>query len=245
MAKSGLEASYFIPTNYDSLTHEFIAGFLEGGNGEEGQSFGGNKRRPTLYTRLKNSLELSDRSQFDLGAAFIAGSADEDAANEVRIVGIDALYRQYFSPRTKFTLQNEWYLQNRSAASSAGDEQEESSHSHKASFTKDSDAGQIEGFDDAANAFRENPFGTYLLADLRFAERWGTGLRWDYVKPINIIEGESNNEQSYAAYLTFYQSEFARFRLQYEYLDSPDGSTDHRGYLQGTFAIGTHKHVIQ
>jgi hypothetical protein len=45
--------------------------------------------------------------------------------------------------------------------------------------------------------------------------------------------------------ITFYQSEFARWRLQYQRADLADGTDDNRFFLQGTFAIGVHKHMIQ
>jgi hypothetical protein len=92
----------------------------------------------------------------------------------------------------------------------------------------------------------DNPLGFYSLVDYRLNERWGIGSRFDYVEPVNSVETSlGNNDKAGSAYLTFYQSEFARWRFQYQFADLADGSEDNRFFLQGTFAIGTHKHNIQ
>jgi hypothetical protein len=46
-------------------------------------------------------------------------------------------------------------------------------------------------------------------------------------------------------FVTFFQSEFARWRFQYQYANLADGGHDNRFFLQGTFAIGVHKHSLQ
>lgn len=94
-------------------------------------------------------------------------------------------------------------------------------------------------------AAKRYPFGWYGLADYRISERFGAGLRFDQVEPTNGSMGPSDYDLAYTGYLTFFQSEFARLRAQYQYVDFADGGDDDRFFLQGTFAIGTHKHQLQ
>lgn len=94
--------------------------------------------------------------------------------------------------------------------------------------------------------FNANPWGAYGLADFRFHPQWSTGFRYDYVEPVeNPLGSPRNADAGYNGYVTFYQSEFARWRLQYAYKDLAAGKSDNTIYLQGTFAIGEHKHKLQ
>ena len=96
---------------------------------------------------------------------------------------------------------------------------------------------------DESEDFNRHPWGVYLLADYRFAPRWSVGGRVDHVR-LSDTPGRSF-DQGFSAFLTFYQSEFARWRLQYRHEERATEPTDDAVFLQGTFAIGTHKHKIQ
>ena len=91
-----------------------------------------------------------------------------------------------------------------------------------------------------------NSKGFYFLADYRLAQRWAIGSRYDWVEPIEVFDHYTRSEdQALSGYLTFFQSEFARWRFQYQRACLADGENDNRFFLQGTFAIGTHKHQLQ
>ena len=96
------------------------------------------------------------------------------------------------------------------------------------------------------NETNNNGWGAYELFDFRLSSLWATGFRFDYV---DILNNPTTNPKSrdlgYTGYLTFYQSEFARWRLQYSHFDLATGKTDDSVMLQGTFAIGDHKHKLQ
>ena len=88
--------------------------------------------------------------------------------------------------------------------------------------------------------------GGYGLFDVRLSQLWGTGFRFDYVQPVDRLLTDTNKaEVGISAYLTFYQSEFARWRVQFSHLVRTVGDDDNRVFLQGTFAIGEHKHKLQ
>lgn len=91
-----------------------------------------------------------------------------------------------------------------------------------------------------------NLWGGYSLFDYKFHPRWSTGLRYDYVELVdNPSDSIHDRDEGKTAYLTFYQSEFARWRLQYNHREVASGRDDHSVYLQGTFSIGDHKHKLQ
>ena len=221
MSKAGLELSAFTPLSSDSFTQQLILGFMEGGSGEEGELLGETRRAPSYYARLSHFLDISEAQNLEAGASFISGSADEDAQSEVRGYGADLTWNYHLTPISKLKWQNEAIFQDRNSA-------------------------LLE--DEEGNALRDNtdPWGFYSLLDLRFAERFGVGARYDWVEPVSVaLDSEHSFDRALSGYLTFYQSEFARWRLQYQNLQAADGADDNRVWLQGTFAIGTHKHSIQ
>ncbi len=221
LSKSGAELSWFTPLSLENFTQEFILGGIEGGNGEEGQLFGASHRIPTLYGRLRHAFDLSDETNTEFGLSWLSGSTDNDSGREVNAIGVDLMATHFVTPRNKFKLQSEFYIVDRDPPQS--NEEEELNFLDK-----------------------DHPWGYYVLADYRLGERWGLGTRWDWVEPI-ATESEivSDDEYALAGYLTFYQSEFARWRLQYQYARLIDDTNDNRVYFQGTFAIGTHKHQLQ
>lgn len=232
LSKTGAELSGYTPLSFDSFTQEVILGVMEGGNGEEGQLFGEAKRIPTMYARLKHGLDVSDHTNFDFGVSWLNGSTDNDNGREANAVGIDLTLAHFVTPRNKLKLQSEFYLTDRDlpAVEEESDEALFSEEEEEALFYSDTD----------------KPWGYYVLADYRLTDLWGLGARWDWVQPIaSELELVRDDEQALAGYLTFYQSEFARWRLQYQYARLIDDTTDNRVYFQGTFAIGTHKHQLQ
>ena len=91
-----------------------------------------------------------------------------------------------------------------------------------------------------------NFWGAYTLLDVRLSQLWSTGFRFDYVEPVDRLLTDTNKaEVGISTYLTFYQSEFARWRAQFSHIVRTVGDDDNRIFLQGTFAIGKHKHKLQ
>lgn len=195
-------------------------GVLEGGTGEGGTVFGTTRRRPTVYSHLKAYKDLSDSSSFELGATHLVGSKDADPQFEVNVFGLDATYLNNLTPTAKLLLQSEVFAQHR-----------------RENFTIDGTTGEEIRFD-------RHPWGAYLLADYRFTPSWSVGARADHVKLVDTI-GPRQYDQGLSAFLTFYQSEWARWRLQFRHEERGPRETDDSVMLQGLFAIGTHKHKIQ
>ncbi|MCB0336158.1 MAG: hypothetical protein KDD62_07620 [Bdellovibrionales bacterium] len=226
--RTGIEGSSYLPWSSASITQELTLGLMEGGIGEEGTLFGSTKRRPSYYSHLKNFWEMSEEQNLELGISYLLGSADEDSNYEVHALGLDATYVNYLSASSRLKFQSEFFFQDRTQAAS---EEEDGHELHRGLLEQE------------ALQFDKNPFGFYVLGDYRFSSQFGLGARFDYVEPVNFEDSHAET-LGYTGYLTFYQSEFLRFRLQYQHVDFPT-EDDNRFFLQATAAIGTHKHQLQ
>jgi hypothetical protein len=106
------------------------------------------------------------------------------------------------------------------------------------------------GFTEAVSS---DSFYAYLFG--RLSRRWVLGLRYDNAElpgfrdeiyePAEFLEGL--RDVGWTPFLTYWQSEFVRLRLQYQRVDRDFISfrgpeTDNRLWLQVTFAAGPHKH---
>lgn len=227
--KSGIDFSKNLNLT-GPITQQVSFGILEGGNGEEGTAFGETKRRPTLYSHLKNYLDVTENTGLELGFSHMVGSRDEDSQFEVQVLGADATLTHQLSANQVLKLQGEVFNLNR-----------------KETFQ---DVEEDDGFGNLITVRHDgdgNLWGYYALADLRFHPQWSTGFRYDMVQPVDLDRNENpqKEDRGLTSYLTFHQSEFARWRLQGTHVAQTTGKDDNKIMLQGTFAIGEHKHKIQ
>jgi hypothetical protein len=105
--------------------------------------------------------------------------------------------------------------------------------------------------------------GQYAYLVYRFAKRWNTGVRFDFVDTddeittgddeeeglIEILQAEEEEEEGlglfgrelrYAYMLTFNPTEFSRIRLQYEFTDLDFADNLHAVFLQFQYSLGFH-----
>ena len=85
-------------------------------------------------------------------------------------------------------------------------------------------------------------FGGYSYVEYKFDLQWQVGTRIDYTQPF-----ETNNSQKYSyqivPYITWWQSNWVKLRLQYNYLNGTEIPTAQNTIrLQIIFAAGPHKH---
>ncbi|MBI3462682.1 MAG: hypothetical protein HY000_06415 [Planctomycetes bacterium] len=222
LSRTGAEFSGFLPLPWTVVTHELTAGIIEGGIGEGGKLFGQTRRRPSFYAHLKNFWDVTDTTNAEVGVTYLGGSKDEDANVEVNALGVDATLVHFVTPTNKLKWQNEAYFQHRRESLSVADN------------------GRVTDFE-------PNPWGVYSLVDYRLSPRVGVGGRWDYVQPVDLdpLTLVRHADTAWSGYLTFSQSEFSRWRLQYRHTDFAAGGDDNSVFLQGTVAIGVHKHALQ
>ncbi len=229
MSKTGADVTRFVDLP-SPMVHQITFGVLEGGNGEGGTAFGETKRRPTFYGRLKNYIDISDQTNLEIGLSDAVGSRNESAEFEVNVLGIDGTLIHHFNPSQNLKLQGEVFNLNR-----------------QGSFVDlevvDDTTGDTSVFQ---NEIDGNVWGGYALLDLRIAPQWAAGFRYDRVEIVDRpVDSPEHADHGYTGYLTFHQSEFARWRAQFSHFDLTDGSEDNQVLIQGTFAIGDHKHKIQ
>ena len=219
LSRTGVEANRYFSGFSDNLTHQLRIGMVEGGIGEDGTLFGDSRQSPTYFARLGNEIPISPKGTLDIGGTFLAGSSDDKSSTDVNAYGLDAQYTHNYGPFNTLTLQAEMLLQDRDEALT--DEAE------------------------------DNPWGYYLLADYRASQRWGVGGRLDFAEvadydPFDPDDPDlEDDERAYSAWITFHQSEFARWRLQYQRSELPDGLNDDQLMIQGTFVVGWHQHGIK
>ena len=224
MSKSGVDLTKTLDLPLP-VTQQLVAGVLEGGNGEDGTAFGISRRTPTVYAHLKNYMDLTKTTGLEVGFSPMVGSGGDEPSFDSQVLAADVTLTQKIGPIQTLKWQNEVFNLNRRKTTGA-----------------DTDA---DGYTDVD--FDGNLWGAYSLLDYRFHPQWSAGLRYDFVELVNNdpTVNPYDNDQGETGYVTFQQSEFARWRLQYSHARLATGKDDHTVYLQGTFAIGEHKHKIQ
>ncbi len=82
--------------------------------------------------------------------------------------------------------------------------------------------------------------GGYLQSNLRVSRRWILGTRADYVNGF----GTSPDIFQFVPSISWWQSEWVRLRVQYNYLKPTGGPGNHTLLLQAVWAMGPDKHEI-
>ncbi len=80
--------------------------------------------------------------------------------------------------------------------------------------------------------------GGWAQASYRFGRRWVAGLRADYLLGID----SDPDMYQLVPTLSWWQSEWVRIRLQYNYLKAANGGGNHTVMLQVVWAVGPHRH---
>lgn len=186
--------------------------------GNNGASFSGISRRPIFNTHVKTFFELSENTQLELGGTVMFG--DENIA--MRDKGSDRYGVHIFGGDATF----DWFMQD----------------GRKLKWQNEI------YFQDRSKevVVNHDPWGFYSLLDYRFSPKFSAGIRLDYVEPLDVI-ADHGRTIGVSPYITFWQSEFAYFRLQYQHLEpaSADAKSDDALYLQANFLIGAHTHPVQ
>ena len=83
---------------------------------------------------------------------------------------------------------------------------------------------------------KRNAWGAYLLGQQQLNRDWYAGLRLDWTQDPN---DDSLERWAVNPYVSWYWSEFLRWRLQYQHRGG-DGPSEDVLYLQATFIFGAH-----
>ncbi len=84
-------------------------------------------------------------------------------------------------------------------------------------------------------------WGGYSYVQYKPFRNWIFGVRGDMTTPFEL---DNKDKYTWAAvpYITWWQSPWVRFRLEYNYINWADAPEEHRAILQMTFSAGPHKH---
>jgi hypothetical protein len=80
--------------------------------------------------------------------------------------------------------------------------------------------------------------GGYVQANYRLNRRWIAGFRADYLDDY----GAGGEVYQLVPSLTWWQTEWVFFRLQYNYVKPQDGDGNHTVLLQTVWSVGPHRH---
>ena len=98
--------------------------------------------------------------------------------------------------------------------------------------------GELFGLRREVAGGREHAFGGYAFVQVQPLQRWYLGLRYDWS---NYDEGVEDAEQwAVGGWVSYYTTEFLRFRLGYEHRERQASEDLDTVYFQVTFIFGSH-----
>ncbi len=217
----GISVSKILPNPWDvysELTAEILTPSDEGVKGKD----------QIYLAHLRNYYDITDNSSIELGLSFQTRDiSDTDDTTLTKrnfrqtMEGVDLTFR--WRPLGQklyksFTWQTEFFASQRETGSFDDD-----------GFTQD-----VKDI---------NSYGFYTFGEYQLTRRLFAGLRFDYSQfPTN----DKGSEWSISPYLTFWQSEFTRLRLEYTHSEknstvTPVEEGDNSLTLQATFTLGAHR----
>jgi hypothetical protein len=217
--KDGISANFFIPTPWENSSLDLTLDAVTGGdiavspNPDSRMSYLGHLR---YYGAFKNAhtVQLGWSSYFQPKGT---------TANEANIHGIDFLYRwkpARMGEWRSFILGGE-FIFGRKAFPEAAESPDV--------------ARAIQGLQPGQG----KPSGFYVFAQSQFNRRTYAGVRWDRT---DVLFDPALQRRSLTPYVSYYFSEFLRFRLNYEHRWSDLFTEDRRNSVYGelNFVFGSH-----
>jgi len=204
---------------------------LEVANADNPVAFAGSRwRDPSFLLHFKNFFDLGADGYVDFGLNAVTGPNDESGDTSTTVAGVDVnfLWEPVQQARYRnIELRGEWV------------------HVR---------------FEQPAGGENVDTDSYYAYLSFKLNRRWIVGLRWDDAElpfdrfdlsdPGTLAELEYQTglrERALTPFLTWWQSEYVRLRLQYQrvkrdFVASWGRETDDKLWVQVTFAAGPHKH---
>ncbi len=217
----GISVSKLIPNPWDiysELTAEILTPSDEGVKGKD----------QIYLAHLRNYFDITDSSSLEFGLSF--QTRDISDTNDATITqrnfrqtmeGIDITFR-WEPPGQKLYKSFIWQTE---------------------FFASQREAGSFDEAGSTVDVKDMNSLGFYTFGEYQLTQRLSAGTRFDYSQfPTN----DKDSEWSVSPYLTFWQSEFSRLRLEYTHSERnsvtmPVEEGDNSLTLQATFTLGAHK----
>jgi len=211
MSEPGLSASYLIPNPWN----QYAELTFEVMNNHNSASFAGSSGRDMVYLgHLKNFFDLNEESTLELGTSLATGPNDDGhGKNRTTLEGIDLTYK--WRP-LKEGLYKSVIFQN------------------EVLFSQKDNVVYEEG----ADPKQVNSWGAYSSLQYQFAKRWSAFGRYDFSE---FPDYANRHDNAYSTGLTFAQSEYCFWRLQFKHTDRDYAKDSNEVWLQCNFGLGPHR----
>ncbi|MFA5144091.1 MAG: hypothetical protein WC522_08025 [Candidatus Omnitrophota bacterium] len=217
MSEPGVSASYLIPNpwnKYIELTGQVV-------NNSNGVSFAGSDSKDLVYLgHLKTFFDLNEESTVELGSSLAAGSNNEGhgrfGKNMTTLEGIDLTYKWHPLQKGLYkslTFQNELLFSQK-------------------------DRPYFDDGTDIIDGKRLDSWGAYSSLSYQFAKRWTAFGRYDFSE---FPDYTKNRENACSLGLTFAQSEYCLWRLQFKRTNRNFDKDENAVWLQCDFGLGPHR----
>ncbi|MFQ5963247.1 MAG: hypothetical protein ACE5KZ_03075 [Candidatus Scalinduaceae bacterium] len=217
----GISISKIMPNPWDiysELTFEILTPSDEGIKGKD----------QIYLAHLRNYFDITDSSNLELGLSFQTRDISDIEKTTITkrnfrhtMEGIDLTFR-WRPPGKKLYKSFIWQTE---------------------LFASQRELGSFDATGAIIDVKDIDGYGFYTFSEYQLTRRLFAGLRFDYSQfPTN----SKDSEWSISPYLTFWQSEFMRLRLEYMHSErnsvvTPIEEGDNALTLQATFTLGTHR----
>jgi hypothetical protein len=231
LVENGAELAWVAPT---PIYLQAILGIFDGDNDV---AFGGGTLRDPLVTgRLRTFFEPTDTLAIQLGASAMTGLTTDDKHASYGGVDVKLKYTPESWRHPLLTGGGEILFSHRNNPVTPSDGSDDA----VAAGLRRGRLGQETGEPASATAFeKRDSYGFYVWSEVQPWQRWVFGLRYDWTEDPT----SAGHEWAIGPYLSFFTTEFLRFRLGYKHtersgLGSP--STIDELLFQATFILGAH-----
>jgi len=211
MSLPGVSANYLIPNPWD----KYMEITLEAINNHNSASFAGSQGRDMVYVaHLKNFFDINEEATLELGGSLATGPNDAGHGNNrTTLEGIDLTYK--WKP-LKEGLYKSLICQN------------------EVLFSQKDNVIAEEG----ADPKQIDSWGAYSSLQYQFAKRWSAFGRYDFSE---FPDYSDRHDNALSSGLTFAQSEYCFWRVQFKHTDRDYGKDSHEAWLQCNFGLGPHR----
>ena len=226
----GIEASWVLPTD---LYSEVGVGAFRGDDYPFGSTDGAKLGGWSAFGRIGG--DIGPRQNWRLGGYVLSGTTDSRSTGEDAVIfaGDSRLYA--------VDLRYAW-------APTGNAREQELSLLGEYMWRKEDGTYDDTGLGSGPIPYERNASGWYVQAVYKFLPQWRAGLRYSRLDapavPAALIGGvldaNGKNPSAQAAMLDWSNSEFSRFRLQYNHETLSSGQDDNQVILQYIMSIGAH-----
>ncbi|MBN1526418.1 MAG: hypothetical protein JW919_02390 [Candidatus Omnitrophica bacterium] len=217
MSEPGVSASYLIPNPWDKyieLTGQVV-------NNRNGVSFAGAEGTSLVYLgHFKLFHDINEESTVELGASLATGPNDDGlgrfGTNMTTLEGVDFTYKWRPLQQGLYrsvVFQNEVLFSQR-------------------------DRPYLDDGADIIDDKLINSWAAYSSLQYQFAKRWSAFGRYDFAE---FPGNSSRRDNAYSLGLTFAQSEYCFWRLQFKHTDRNYDKDSSEVWLQCDFGLGPHR----